>query len=340
MLTTKFYLTKRANGFYYICIKYADGKTGWKSTKCRKKPEALHFLHSFEESQNDTKSSQMPTFSEFLKVYEAVQSSVVRKSTMHLYKELANKFLQLNSDRPLNAYTSLEFEQSRAKQIVQGSSVTTVNIYTRAVKTMFNFALKQNILQSNPLENVKQIKQPKSAPAYFTYSDLNKITALVTSEHLKALYVTAFFTGMRVSELVNLKWANIDFPNNQIRISNTDDFTTKSGRERAIPIHPKVLELLLKIDRRNEYIFSKDGIHKYCREYVSHRFKHYSRKVGLPENIKFHSTRHSFASLCVQSGVDIYSVQQLLGHSDISTTQIYTHLTPSHLQTAIDKIQI
>jgi len=60
MLKAKFYLTNRVNGFYYICIKYPDGKKGWKSTKCRKKPEALHFLHSFEESQNDTKTSQKP----------------------------------------------------------------------------------------------------------------------------------------------------------------------------------------------------------------------------------------------------------------------------------------
>jgi site-specific recombinase XerD len=97
----------------------------------------------------------MPTFSEFLKLYEAVQSSVIRKSTMHLYTKPASKFLQLNSDKSLDAYTSLEFEQTRAKQIAQGSSVTTMNIYAGTVKTMFNFAYKQSILQSNPLENVK-----------------------------------------------------------------------------------------------------------------------------------------------------------------------------------------
>ncbi len=74
---------------------------------------------------------------------------------------------------------------------------------------MFSFALKQNIPQCDPLENVKQIKQPKSAPAYFTYNDLNKITALVTSEPFKASYVTAFFTGMRLNELINLNWSNI-----------------------------------------------------------------------------------------------------------------------------------
>ena len=145
---------------------------------------------------------------------------------------------------------------------------------------------------------------------------------------------------MRISELLNLKWSHIDFENNQIKVSNSDDFTTKTGKERVIPIHSKIIELFSTMKRRNEYIFAKDGNFRYSRIYVSHRFKYYSRKAGLPENIKFHSTRHSFASLCVQSGVDIYSVQHLLGHSDVSTTQIYSHLTQSHLQSAMEKISL
>jgi integrase len=236
MSNVKMYLTKRANGIYYICIKSPDGRTHWKSTKCSKKPDAYHFLQSFEESYNSKPSAVIPTFSEFLKVYEAIQSSVIRKSTMGLYKILTKKFIELNADRPLNMYTSLEFEQSRAKQIANGISVTRMNMYTRCVKTMFNFALKQNIIQVNPLENVKQIKQPKQSPAFFTYNDLVKITALVTNEQLKSFYIVAFFTGMRISELLNLKWSHIDFENNQIKVSNSDDFTTKSGKERIIPV--------------------------------------------------------------------------------------------------------
>ncbi len=340
MSQTKFYLTKRDNGFYYICIKYPDGKTGWKSTKCRKKPEALHFLNSFEETFNDTKNLQIPTFSEFLKMYEAVQASVIRKSTIELYKTLADKFLKLNFDKPLNTYTSLEFEQTRAKEISRGLSITRMNMYTRTIKTMFNFALKQNIITVNPLEKVKQIKQPKTTPAFFSFSDLEKLLSLVRNQRLKEIFFFAFLTGMRISEIINLRWVNVDFENNQIRISNSADFTTKTGKERSIPIHAKIRELLDNMDKSHEFIFKKYGNLRYSRHYISHRFKYYATKAGLPENIKFHSTRHSFASLCVQSGVDIYSVQQLLGHSDVTTTQIYAHLTPSHLQSAVDKIQV
>jgi site-specific recombinase XerD len=107
---------------------------------------------------------------------------------MGLYRRLAAKFVELNGDRLLSGYTSLEFEQSRVKTIADGISVTRMNLYTRAIKTMFHFALKQNIIQNNPLENVKQIKQRKSGPAFFTYEDLNKITALVNSANVKSMF--------------------------------------------------------------------------------------------------------------------------------------------------------
>jgi integrase len=230
MSQTKFYLTKRDNGFYYICIKYPDGKTEWKTTKFIKELEALHFLTSIEETFHNTKNVQMPTFSEFLRMYEAVQSSVIRKSTIELYKTLADKFLKLNFDKPLNTYTSLEFKQTRAKEIARGLSITRMNMYTRAIKTMFNFALKQNIIAVNPLENVKQIKQSKTTPAFFSFTHLEKLLALVKNQRLKEIFIFAFLTGMRIGEIINLRWVNVDFENNQIRISNSADFTTKFVR--------------------------------------------------------------------------------------------------------------
>ncbi|MGD0036682.1 MAG: tyrosine-type recombinase/integrase [Bacteroidota bacterium] len=344
MLQTKFYITKRRNGFYYICIKYPDGragwKTGWKSTKCRRKPEAYNFLKTYEETLATSKDTHVPSFSEFLKTYKSIQSSVIRKSTIELYTKLADKFVKLNSDKPLDTYTSLQFEQSRAQEIASGISVTRMNMYTRTIKALFNFACKQNIISSNPFENVKQIKQPKSTPSYFSFSNLEKIISLTDNQLLKGIFLFAFFTGARISEILNLRWSDIDFKNNQIRISNSDDFITKSGKERVIPFHQKVQELFSTMGKSTEFVFVKSHNHRYSRAYVTHRFKHYSRKAGLPENIHLHSCRHSFASLCVQSGVDLYAVKALLGHSNITTTEIYSHLSPSHLQSAINKIQV
>jgi integrase len=164
--------------------------------------------------------------------------------------------------------------------------------------------------------------------------------SLTDNQLLKDIFLFAFFTGARISEILNLKWSDIDFKNNQIRISNSDEFITKSGKERVIPIHIKVQELFSRLDKSTEFVFVKNHNHRYSRNYVTHRFKHYAGKTGLPENIHLHSCRHSFASLCVQSGVDLYSVKALLGHSNITTTEIYSHLSLSHLQSAVDKIQV
>jgi integrase len=279
-------------------------------------------------------------FSEFLKTYQTIQSSVIRKSTIELYTILADKFVKLNSDKPLDTYTSLEFEQSRAKEIARGLTITRMNMYTRAIKALFNFACKQNIISSNPFEKVKQIKQPKSIPSFFTFIDLENIMSLTDDQSMKNIFLFAFFTGTRISEILNLKWLDIDFKNNQIRISTSDDFIAKSGKERVVLIHPKVQELFSKMDKSTEFVFVKHNNQRYSRNYIAHRFKYYAGKAGLPENIHLHSTRHSFASLCVQSGVDLYAVKALLGHSNITTTEIYSYLAPSHLQSAVDKIQV
>jgi hypothetical protein len=122
MSNAKFCLTKRRNGVHYILIKSAGHKNRWKSTKCRKKPDAHRFLQEYEDTYGKLKSFRIPTFSEFLKVYEAIQSTAIRKSTLELYKFMATRFIRLNSDKPLNEYTSLEFEQLRAKEIASGVS--------------------------------------------------------------------------------------------------------------------------------------------------------------------------------------------------------------------------
>jgi integrase len=340
MLQTKFYITKRRNGLYYFCIKYTDGKTDWKSTKCRRKPEAYNFLKTYEETLATSRNIQVPVFSEFLKTYKSIQSSVIRKSTIELFTTLADKFIKLNSDKPLDTYTSLEFEPSRANEIAEGQSITKMNMYPRTVKTLFNFAYKRNIISSHPFESVKQIKQSKSTPSYFSFSELEKIMSLTEIQLLKDIFLFAFFTGARISDILNLKWSDIDFKNNQIRICNSDEFITKSGKERIIPIHQKIQELFSRLDKSTEFVFVKNHNHRYCRLYVTHRFKHYAGKTGLPENIHLHSCRHSFASLCVRSGVDLYAVKALLGHSIITTAEIYSHLSPSHLQSAVDKIQV
>jgi integrase len=336
MSITKIYLTKRQNKKYYLCLKHSDGKVTWKSTKCNKKPDALLFLKSFQ--IESTKEERIPLFSEYMRMFISLNTSVLRRRTLTDYERASKKFLALAGDKQIDKYTPHEFETIRARELERGISISTINIFTRSIKSILGFSVRQGLLPINPLAKVKQIKQPKKFPVFLTYDQMQSLLTFAENTTIKDLIQFTALTGLRLSEIVNLRWENIDIPNNQIVISNSDDFQTKSGKNRVVPIHPKLMELILR-QRRAKYLFSKTNGMNFHKDFITHYFKKCARNAGLPEEIHFHSLRHTFASWLVQYGVSIYEVQHLLGHSDVNTTQIYAHLTPSHLQSAVNKIQ-
>jgi len=147
---------------------------------------------------------------------------------------------------------------------------------------------------------------------------------------------------MRLGEIINLKWNAVDLTAKTILVCNTEQFTTKSKKERIIPISKKIFDLLNRripkiISIKNdEYVFPKMKGIKYNEDYVSKSFKKAVRAAQLDDAIHFHTLRHSFASNLVQRGASIYVVKELLGHGDISTTQIYSHLQKENLVNAVN----
>jgi len=141
---------------------------------------------------------------------------------------------------------------------------------------------------------------------------------------------------MRLSEILNMKSSWIDTQQNIITLKNSIDFTTKSKKERIVPIHPCIASIVIKPNSKNDdFIFNRKSDIKFNEDYVSKQFKKALRATKLNDDIHFHSLRHSFASNLVQRGVNLYVVKELLGHEDIKTTQIYSHLTQSSLSNAV-----
>ena len=147
---------------------------------------------------------------------------------------------------------------------------------------------------------------------------------------------------MRLGELLNMRSSWIDFTQNIIITKNSNTFTTKSKKERIIPIHPKVLSILQKLKKtqplltlEDDFIFSHNQNIKFNEDFISKQFKKAVRAAKQNDQIHLHTLRHSFASNLVQKGASLYVVKELLGHEDIKTTQIYSHLTQSSLSSAI-----
>jgi integrase/recombinase XerD len=139
-----------------------------------------------------------------------------------------------------------------------------------------------------------------------------------------------------------MKWDWIDMKQNIIIIKNSDQFTSKNKRERVIPIHPKVEQIskisfpILVSKKKINFVFNRVKDIKFNSEFISKQFKKAVREADLNPKIHFHTLRHSFASALVQRGISLYAVKELLGHENIKTTQIYSHLKKENLMEAVN----
>src|SRR5690606_4011081 len=208
-------------------------------------------------------------------------------------------------------------------------------------------ALVWNYIEVNPFNKIKTPKLPKSLPLFISESELIEILSNTTSNLMKDIFTIAFYTGMRLGELLNMKWNWIDFTQNIITIKNSNQFISKNKRERIIPIHQKVkaiLQIRFQLGKpENNLVFYKyhapmgEDV-KLNEDFVSKQFKKAVRAAKLNEKIHFHTLRHSFASALVQRGISLYAIKELLGHANIKTTQIYSHLQKQNLMEAVNML--
>jgi integrase len=206
---------------------------------------------------------------------------------------------------------------------------------------MFETANRWALINSNPFRAVKKPRVRELRAAYFTVREFSMLLASMPEGTMKDLTATAALTGMRLSELLALQWEDIDFDKRLILVQNSDHFTTKSRRNRAIPMHVEVVRLLQqrKCISRSEIIFSENG-EPLSRFEASHRFKNYVRKGGYNDRLHFHSLRHTFGTLLVRTGVPIYEVKELMGHRSITTTEMYAQMASAGLHGAVGKIPL
>ena len=141
-----------------------------------------------------------------------------------------------------------------------------------------------------------------------------------------------------------MRWRDVDMASKVLKIANSADFTTKSKRERIIPINSRLLALLNRrksnstMDNVEALVLGKTAKVAFSGNYISRKFKRAAKTAGLDKRIHFHSLRHSTATALVRKNVPIAVVQRLLGHSNITTTMIYSHVTQSDLQEALNKL--
>jgi site-specific recombinase XerD len=342
-------------GYWYIQYRTDDGSRKQKSTGCKNKTEAVKVLAEFKSflAESLFKRKGNSLLSSFVTNFLSFAETNYSKHTTYLYKRTLEGFQRINGDRTLNHYTAKHFDLykvTRLKEFVQGKipkkapkrcmSPITINIELRCLRAAFNTALRWEMIEKNPFEKMQQIPIPKRTPAFLTADDVVKLLNVIQKPWLKDVIIFAVNTGMRRGELLSLRWQDINKELKIAHISNTDDFTTKTGEERIVALNDAALEVINKCNHSplHEYLFSIEGGHRLLPQFLTHQFKEAARAAGLSEAIHLHSTRHSFASFLVGNGTSLFTVSKLLGHSSTKTSEIYSHLLPQHLHSEVQKI--
>lgn len=220
---------------------------------------------------------------------------------------------------------------------------TSINRKLSSIRNFYRFLITQEVVKSNPFDAIETIKTEKKLPNYLYLDDLETLfNSIDQSTPLGVrnycLLELLYGTGIRVSELCNIKLHDIDFYNNNILI------TGKGNKQRYVPIHESLREVLITYLNfaRNELLKDSDEIVDNL--FVNHRggpltsrgvrdiLKNLVNETGLNVKISPHVLRHSFATHMLDYGADLRSVQKLLGHENLSTTQIYTHVSKEKLK--------
>ena len=218
---------------------------------------------------------------------------------------------------------------------------SSVNRKISSIKSLYMFLVKKNILKNSPVNEVISPKQEKYLPFSMSEDEVDKLlnspkTSNKIEKRDKAMIEMLYATGMRISELVNLKITDIDTQRCVVKVLG------KGSKERLIPFGEAALESLNaylsdREESTSKEIFLSNRRTKISRIAFWHRIKLYLSRENLKNSISPHTLRHAFATHLLNRGADLRSVQLLLGHSDLSTTQIYTHIAKQRLSDVLKK---
>lgn len=217
----------------------------------------------------------------------------------------------------------------------------TINRRLSAVRGFYRWLASEELIEADPSQVVSGPKQPKSLPRLIAADDMDKILAVCDTADPaglrdQAILELLYASGARVSEVAGLAMGDVDFAQRQIKVMG------KGSKVRIIPVHDTALATLRRYlaearpallgDKQTDALLISTRGNPLSADAIRTIFKRILKTAGVDQSLSPHDVRHTFATVLLEGGADLRSVQELLGHSSLSTTQIYTHLSISHLK--------
>ena len=245
----------------------------------------------------------------------------------------ANSFKEIGSN-DVHAYMSYLYDRYE---------MTSISRMISSLRAFYNFLIKNELTDENPFAYVQLKRHPRSLPRFFYEKEMTALFEATEGDTQmlirdRALLESLYGTGMRVSECTGLKMENVDLTNKKMLLHG------KGDKDRLVPFGSYCQEalqryfkqtrtpLMEKYHRDHDLVFVNHYGNPLTPAGVAYILKQIVKRSSLHTSIHPHELRHTFATHLMSNGADLRAVQELLGHSSLSTTQIYTHVTPEHLQ--------
>ena len=230
--------------------------------------------------------------------------------------------------------------QSFLKEQNATKAPASVSRMISALRKFYRFLLREGAISADPMTKIDTPKRAQHLPATLSSQEVDALMAKPDTDKPlglrdRAIFELMYATGLRVSEVVDLRLDQLHLAMNLLQV------TGKGDKERLVPISPQATQwvnrylqaarpkLLKRVQPKNVFVNFHGG--PMTRQGIWKNLKAYIASIGIEKDVTPHTLRHSFATRLLENGADLRVVQELLGHSDISTTQIYTHLSNQHL---------
>ncbi|MEN3014034.1 MAG: site-specific tyrosine recombinase XerD [Endomicrobiia bacterium] len=280
-------------------------------------------------------------FLEFIRIEKGLS-----QNTILAYRRDLKQYFAFLKKIEKNIHTVLPEDITEFLWQLKEKNLKTNSIYrkTSCITQFHKFLIAEEITKNNPIELISKPKLQRKLPQVLSYEEVDKLLSFIPGKKFndirnKAMLEVLYATGMRVSELVNLKFSQLDLSNKYIKVVG------KGNKERIVLLNQKSIKAIkewLEVREKkfknkissdyDQYVFLSKLGKPISRIDFWEQLKNYVKQAGITKNVSPHTLRHSFATHMLKYGADLRVVQELLGHSDISTTQIYTHIDRQHLK--------
>lgn len=265
-------------------------------------------------------------------------------NTLTAYRQDLMEFLAYLKQENISSWPTeaIEIDAFLAQQKDKNKANSSISRMISSLRKLYQWLARQNIQKLNPMIEIDSPKKEKRLPIALSQKEVNLLLETPDVKQKlglrdRALLETLYATGMRVSELINLKLEDVHFDLKLIKVFG------KGSKERLVPITDVALNwiqrycqdfrnnLVLAKGKSTDYVFLNNRAAPLTRQAVWQIIKRYCKMAGIDKDVTPHTLRHTFATHLLENGADLRVVQEILGHSDISTTQIYTNLTQKHI---------